>query len=505
MAIEGVRLGPFIGGLNIASDPTSIGDTDVAVLENLELDLDGSLVSRPPIVAVGAQIPAGGSTTITKLLGYYTTPGGASYLIGHNGEKTYYYDGTSWSEIAAFPASDVTQYRDKLWVLAPHGHSESGGSWSPSDGFAAVSTMPKGSTIVAHKERLWIGLGPTAPENGSRLYYSDVGDPTGWPGGGHFLNVNAGDGQNIVGIYLYYNDLLIFKTRSTYRFSYSSAPDTGVVSKISETIGLASTDSAVAHDNSLYIVFTDKVYELVNYNFNQVNNKVPLVSDSYPTNMAYNVSISAWNDRLIVNYFGTCYVYSLRTSTWSTWKTSFPIGHVLSEPVTTLSQRPTAYVSNADAGDRNLYHVQEDLVPGRTEEMECTVVTKNYDYQSAHTFKRLSWWGVDTVNKAEIETLVTPIVHAPGVTWNDLADKTWADLGTWQRPLDITIEITDQVVSESSSGYRKFIKLLKSLRFRQVNFKVIFKITGSPETSPAKLFSITTFVGVKERVSQKVS
>src|SRR5690606_20644563 len=462
MAIEGIRLGPFIGGLNTASDPTSIGDTDVAVLENLELDLDGSLVSRPPIVSIPATMPAGTGTTITKLVGYYTTPTGGSYLVGHNGTSTYYFDGTSWSKIADFPASDVTQYRDKLWLLAPYGHTESGGSWSPNDGFAAVSVMPKGSTIISHKERLWIGLGPTAPENGSRLYYSDVGDPTGWPGSGHFLNVNAGDGQNIVGIYLYYNDLLIFKTRSTYRFSYSSSPDTGVVSKVSETIGLASTDSAVAHDNSMYIVFGDKVYELVNYNFNQVNNKVPLVSDSYPTNMTYNVSISAWNDRLIVNYFGTCYVYSLKTSTWCVWSTSFRIGHVLPEPITYLSQRPKAYVASATASNK-MYDIQEDIVPSRSEEILCTIVTKNYDYQSAHTFKRLSWWGIDVSAKSIVRTEVMPIVHAPEVTWEQIGNRAWTTLGTWQRPLDISIEITDQVESETSTGYRKFIKLLKSL------------------------------------------
>lgn len=507
MAIEGIRLGPFIGGLNIASDPASIGDSDVAVLENLELDLDGALVSRPPINHIQPNIPVvSGQPDQLKLIGHYVTPQGASYLIAHNGNATYYRSGSLWHKICDFPAADIAQYRDRLWLVSPVGHPEGSGGWDLATNFQTVATMPHGATIVAHKERLWIGLGEDATENGSRIYYSEVGQPNVWPGGGDYFNVSAGDGENVVAMFLYYNDLLIFKTRSTYRFSYSSSPETGVVSKVSETVGAASRDSVVAHENSLYVVFGTKVYEVSNYNFNQINHKVPLVSSSYDQTLLYRVTISAWNDRLIVNYFGTTYVYSLRTSTWSTWTSVHAvIGKVEPQPVTYSNQRPGAYIAGAPRGSRWLYQIDEDLNVERNEPIECTVVTKNYDYQSAHTFKRLSWWGADLITRGRIEATVTPIVHAPGVTWAQTRPRTWEQLQSWNRPLDVEITVTDPLVSEESTGYRKFIKLLKSLRFRQINFRLKFFVDGTPLTSPAKLFTLTTFVGVKERVSQKVS
>lgn len=507
MAIEGIRIGPFIGGLNTASDPTSIGDTDLAVLENLELDPDGSLVSRPPIVDTGVPLPAASITpAVAKILGHYVTPQGGTYLIAHNGSKTYYFTGSNWVEVCNFPASAITQYRDKLWLLAAPGTTHVGGSWDLASGFSTVSAMPKGAAIIAHKERLWIALGPMAEANGTRLYYSEVGNPTDWPGGGNFLNVNAGDGQNIVAMYLYFNDLLIFKTRSSYRFSYSSSPDSGVVSKVSETIGAASIDSVVPYEGSLYVVFSDKVYEVVNYNFVQINNKVPLTSSSYPSNLNYTVSISVWADRLIVNYFGTTYVYGLKTSSWTVWSSKLiRIAKVVSTPVTYLAQRPNAYLVSADAADRRIFSVQEDLIEGRTEDIDCIARTKNYDYQSAHTFKKLAWWGIDVIIKGAVRATVTPIVETVRPTWNQLRNYTWAQLNTWNNPIDIPIEINDQVVTMTSGDSRKFIKMLKALRFRQVNYQVTFNVDGTPKTAPAKLFSLTTFVGVKERVSKKVS
>lgn len=508
MAIEGVRIGPFIGGLNTASDPTTIGDTDVAVLENFELDPDGALVSRPPIMDRGTNIPDDdGISPSLSLIGYFVTPAGATYMLAHNGKATYYYTGTSWVKIADFPAAAMTQYRDKAWLVAPLGSTASGGSWNVEEGFKTVSAMPKGAAIVSHKERLWIALGPNATENGSRLYYSEVGAPNEWPGGGNFLNVNAGDGQNIVAMHLYYNDLLVFKTRSTYRFAYSAAPDTGVVSKVSETVGAATSDSIVAHESSLYVVFSDKVYEVVNFNFNQINNKVPLKAETYSAGLNYSVSISVWSDRLFVNYYGITYVYGLNTSTWTVWKPGHDlvIGKLLAEPITVHNGQPRGFIADARPNKLNLFDVSEELSISRTEPIECVFVSKNYDYQSSHTFKRLTWWGVDVIARQQITGLVTPIVHSPGVTWDQLRPHTWDELNTWDRPLDISIEITDQVAVQGESSYRKFVKMLKSLRFRQVNFKILITTDGTPSTAPVKIFSITTFVGVKERVSKKVS
>ena len=49
MTTQILRLGPFNGGLNIGSDPVLVQDNELINCLNLELDIDGSLVSRPAI------------------------------------------------------------------------------------------------------------------------------------------------------------------------------------------------------------------------------------------------------------------------------------------------------------------------------------------------------------------------------------------------------------------------------------------------------------------------
>src|SRR3546814_8793793 len=44
-----VKIGPFVGGMNTYSGPTSISDNEAVELLNVDIDLDGTVVSRPPL------------------------------------------------------------------------------------------------------------------------------------------------------------------------------------------------------------------------------------------------------------------------------------------------------------------------------------------------------------------------------------------------------------------------------------------------------------------------
>lgn len=54
-----VKIGPFTNGLNILNEPTTIADTECVELLNFDVDLDGSIVSRPPIVEISNGIAGG--------------------------------------------------------------------------------------------------------------------------------------------------------------------------------------------------------------------------------------------------------------------------------------------------------------------------------------------------------------------------------------------------------------------------------------------------------------
>jgi hypothetical protein len=721
-----VQIGPFNGGLNTYSDPTAVLDSELVMAENLELDLDGSLVQRPPFVPA-AGLPLDLSAGNMTLLGYYYAAGGTPYLIGTDGNSsTYYFTGTSWVLITStIAASAITQYSNLLYLQAPLSSVNPGGSWSPSAGFTAINAIPKGSTIIAHKSRLWAASGQsaTAAQNGTRIYLSKIADPTTWDG--TFIDIGPGDGQNIVKIVKYFDDLLIFKAASIYRFAFSTDPATGAPSQLSPTIGLTTADAVVNSDSILYFVYSDKVYQISNYQITQINQKVPLIAGTN-SNTYYPVSLGLFNNRLIVSYYDTMFVYSLRTQRWTTWKSSkygsigkiielnlgsathtaiahvaaptpasvvrsynqvanpkisgsdttgygvFNSGNTTGVNLTTAStgaqlnntpgwtgtpvairaaatavgsyleirynnsnqsgsvmgnfspntlytaiasvrgnggvisaamtvqymdgdnniiqqytgdnvtlattfsvtRRPfvtsrvpagtawvrlivrgTGAVVSGSSLDATLFQMNNAATPqqyydgdtvndlvstyqwngpanasysrlrnSRTgtvlaitdafsssagESMTCTLVTKNYDYQSSSMFKRMFYWGVDASYRSTLRAYARSVRPGTFPTWDGLLATKWSDLlgFTWNSigTADSSSLLTSADTSEYSS-MRTFTKLgSKSFRFRQVSFRLEFDSDGTSASGPVRIFAIITRVSTKQTVSKQVS
>ena len=78
-------------------------------------------------------------------------------------------------------------------------------------------------------------------------------------------------------------------------------------------------------------------------------------------------------------------------------------------------------------------------------------------------------------------------------------------VATWGRPMELSTAITDSVVINGTTGERKYLRFLQTRRFRQVHFEVRFDCDGTFATSPAKLFTLTTFVGSKQITPKKIN
>jgi hypothetical protein len=332
MAGEAIVIGPFVGGLNTYSDPTAVGDNQLVKCENFELDFDGSLKSRPPIVDRNVSMPLGATGNMT-LLGYYYAPGGIAYLIASNGlTSTYYYTGTSWTILTnTIAASAMSQFGGKAWLMAPVGSANPGGNWDPSAGFVADANMPKGEVLVAHKSRLWAAVGKGAVANGTTVYFSKVlGTVPLWPAVPDFVDIGSGDGQNIVQIVVYYQQILIFRTNSIYNFLYSTDPASGSVNLIAPGIGLSDKDALVPYEGFLYFMDGERGYEFYNNRATQINQQVPFMAIDR-TGLYKPFAASTFGNRIIFSYYDTMFVFSLNTRTWTTWvsTTHGPIGKII--------------------------------------------------------------------------------------------------------------------------------------------------------------------------------
>jgi hypothetical protein len=515
VARQPLVIGPFAGGLNTYDDPTAVKDTELVECLNWDPGLEGSLRSRPPFYDLSKNLTLG-TTGNPRFLGFFYVTGGQYYLLASDGLSTtwaYSSATASWNVVTTnFAATAMAQFNNQAWLTAPVGAANPGGQWTPVGGFVADANMPYGDTIVSFKSRLWISPGK-GNANGTRVYYSKVlGQPNFWTSPG-FVDVGQGDGQDIVLLTTYYNTLVVFRTQSIYSFAFNSDPAQGNVSLLVPGIGLGSKDCLISYESYLYFMYDDKAYMFVNNNANQINLKVPFTAVS-KTNITIPNSVSLFNNRAIFHYYDTMYVFSLRTNTWTRWRSPQwgAIGQITSPQGILTDQAyvmPSAKIADGAGRVSRLLYISEQIA-GNVENMSCELRTKNYNYQLSSNFKRLFWWGVDAVFRTRLQGWAIPVVYSSSTTWGALrtAGKTWGQLlasGTWGSPDRASLEQKSDYTLSSSGPTRKFVKMFKSLRFRQIQFRLIFDSDGTVGSSPISLFTITAYVGTKETVSKTVS
>lgn len=504
---KAVKLGPFVGGINTESDPAAVDDKELVDCVNFELDVDGSLRCRPPIKF--APDLSGTWTERINILGVMNFSSGP-VVVGSNTNGVYKFT-SGWSLITnTFQASCVVQYKDKAWFFPKPGSANPGGSWDGAT-FTAVATMPQCEAATVYKERIYTCPGLSSTLNSSRLIFSAIADPTTW-NATDFFDVAPGDGQKLIDLIVFNNSLLLFKQHSTFSLAYDTKPADAAIVKISNTIGVSGPRCVVNSESDIFVYHDGEVYELVNYNWVQVNLKVPFVYDATaPSTRDWNIFMSRLGNRIIVRYFNNIYVFDLRTRIWTRWQSADTDLHNFGPIV--------AYPSNVAQNVNDLYYAGSSILSNKkvfviadghdTTTVEpvlinCSITTKNYSLDMPYKFKKLSWWGIEAVTNQQIVATATPVVLGFQPSWGDLQNLSWSSLNTWDSPLTAPYAVTT-VTASSGTTLRRFIKFNKTMRFRQMNFKVTLQSDGSLNDGPAKLYTMDIFVTVTETVSKAVT
>lgn len=524
MATEVLRLGPFNGGLNISSDPVLIADTELITCLNLELDIDGSLVSRPAI-----QVTFQGAQNQRLLIFGSVVFSGTLYLFATRDGKTFVSSnaGSSWTELNPGAASreckTMEVYNNTVWMPATPTSANGGISWTPGGGAVAVAAMPRATKCIVHKNRLYVCPGNTATSNESRLTFSQSADFTTWPGTS-FIDVQPGDGDTLNNIAVYQDNLLLFKGESTHVLAYDLDPVDAILREINPVVGSTDSFGVVQYENTIYSMHRNKVYEISNFNFNIINTKVPPVFDnalpSGTTARYEDQHLSLLGERLIVRYYNRTYSYHLRTKTWSEWEknddTSTIEWHIFGPLVRArdltgsgLDSFYTGYSFDVSSGGYKVIKIIDGRTSGAEEgtgshKFFCVATTKDYDMADPVRYKRLFWWGADVVSGQTAVGSITPITLINSVAWSALTTETWADLGTWGNPLSGSVAFSETIAGDNIANTNKLIKFGKSLRFRKANFSLRLETDGSPD-QPTKIFQFTAVVGMKQLVSARIS
>lgn len=524
MATQILRLGPFSGGLNISSDPVLIGDNELSDCVNLELDIDGSLVSRPAIA-----ITFQGATNPRFFIFGSVVFGGTLYLFGTQSGKTYVSSnaGSTWTELNPGGLSrecrTMEVYASTVWLPATFASANGGISWTPGGGAVAQAAIPRSEKCTVHKNRLYVVPGENATSNSSRLTFSQSADFTTWPGT-NFIDVQNGDGDTLNNLIVYQDSLLLFKGESTHVLAYDLDPSDAILREINPVVGSTGSLGLVQYENTVYTMHRNKVYEITNYNFSLLNLKVPLVFDNaLPANTTAryeNQHLSTLGERLIVRYFNRTYSFQLRTRTWGEWRmndlTATTQWHIFGPLVRArdltgsgLDSYYTSYSFDVGATGYKLLKIIDGRSSGATEgtgihSFFCIATTKSYDIADPIRYKRLFWWAADILSGKQITGSITPITLISSTTWDALTTQTWAQLNTWGSPVTGSLANVEVVAADNNANTNKTVKFGKSLRFRKVNFSVQLQTDGST-TQPTKIFQYTALIAVKELVSARTS
>jgi hypothetical protein len=524
MPTEILRLGPFSGGLNIGSDPVLIGDNELIECLNLELDVDGSLVSRPAIQVIyqGAdnfRLLIFGSVVFSGVLYLFATRNGKTYMSSNGG--------SSWLELNPGALSreckTMEVYNNIVWMPATPGSANGGISWTPGGGAVAVAAMPRAEKCVIHKNRLYLCPGKNATSNESRLYFSQSADPATWPGT-NTIDVQPGDGDTLNNVIVYQDNLLLFKGESTHVLAYDLDPVDAILREINPVVGSTDSFGVVQYENTVYCMHRNKVYEITNFNFGLLNLKVPPVFDnSLPTGTTTRYEdqhLSLLGERLVVRYFNRTYVFGLRTRTWSEWEktddSSTIEWHIFGPLIRArdlsgsgTDSYYTGYSFDVSSGGYKVIKIVDGRISGAEEgtgvhSFHCIATTKDYDMADPVRFKRLFWWGVDIISGNDVTGSIEPITLINSVTWDSLTTETYADLMTWGNPILGTVTFQETVAGDDIISTNKLIKFGKSMRFRKANFSLLLITDGTPEQA-TKIFQYVAVVAMKQLVSARVS
>lgn len=519
-------LGPFTGGLhNSAGNGEFIDNEELYELVNLEVDTDGSLANRPEINLFTI---TGLNLTNSAILGTYLPADGRKFLVIFDNVGTRVHLVNAATGVSAtstvINALCCIQYANRLWVVATTGSANNGGYFdAPTPTtltWTTVATMPKGDAIAMYRDRLWVACGINATTNTSRFFFSAALDPSLAWNGSDFFDVALGNGQKLVDLKRLGNDLILFKEHSTHKFTYSTDPRKSEINEIDATIGVPAINCVVVYNNNtIYNLHDNAVYELFQFTYSRITANI---------NMEQVTDLDLWSkdqygltlhrDRLFVRYFKNLYVYSLRVKRWSLWVSTRKFSKIVVIPSSSVGLDQAYAVSCSQFLPTQAYTFQDSRqvsyspsVVNNAEHFTGTVTSKTYDFDVPHSYKVLFWWGIGVATSGRTTGTVTVPNAGQNLTYNQVQ----ATYGSWAAAANAGIKWSnnDKIVQATIIDYtlgkyaRKFLKLLKKLRFRQILFTVDFDVVTNAGASDAalRLYDITLFIKQKQTVVKSTS
>lgn len=502
--------GPFTGGLNEveASEASEFQDNELYQCINLELVSDGTLRGRPPIEVGLWDVGVWGTNMHMIGCGLFD---GVPYIFGCSVGGIYVTtgEGVAWTKIAnSVESRCALQYRDRMYIIPTEDTFNPGGFYDPATSTWTTDTnIPAGDAAIFHKSRLFVVAGWSSSTNTSRMTFSEpITSTTITWDAADFVDVSPGDGQKLVDIIVYNDHLMLFKEDSTYVFAYDIFPADAVLRIVNENIGARGWKCVVQYESAVYVYHNAHVYEMVNYQWERIDDKIDIakgvMSTSALVDPFQSEFICLFGDRLILRFHFTWFSYSLLTRTWSKWESYLtPVNYVGPLQIVHDPERNFKYyfAGTVHPNKAEIIYFRDRYTTDATDQewdsntletkpIKYVVETKNYGFDSPGEYKKLKYW-IAEVNTSED---VTPTIEGLAGAKNVRAAT--------------TVSVEKTVTLTPISGQDKYaLKFKGGFRFKEIYFYLEAQSTSGVASPPPLFGKIRAIVGLKQTAANEVS
>lgn len=295
-----------IGGLNSTGSPNSLQDTESSDLLNIDFDKFGSFKKRGGYTQLNTT--AFNSGAAWNGLIWFEKSNGNNYLIGTCGDKIG--EATSLNQ-AATPFTDrtggltITAGNNNHTTFAIHldtvlGTNGVDAPFQLTGGSAATAmTVPAGLTIAKYVSvfsnyTFLANVTVSGTAHKSRLYWSSIDSISTW-GASDFRDVSKNDGQEITGIKVLGETLVVFKNRSIWLCFFTGDSDIPFIFRKSRSpVGCVSSQSIQESKNGLIFRSDDGYYFFDGNNSFKVSDRVTTTISGFNKGRYKNV-VSAYH------------------------------------------------------------------------------------------------------------------------------------------------------------------------------------------------------------------
>ena len=265
------RLGDFTGGLNKTGD-LFLSDNEAVELTNCVFDNVGTLCKRKGYYRINEE-PLD-SNPISSLHVFNPKSGDGQILAVSASGIWSINKGTGVvknlkNDLDCSVPFQLVTWLDKCYIInGVEPLQEFDG-----ESFTVVEGAPVGRYIAVKDNVMYIAGDPAHP---SRLYYSEIADPTGWKGIDEITNhieVSTDDGDYITGLTVQHGNLVIFKNYKIY-ILYGTDASNYVLKEMQSSIGCTASRSIVNLFNTLFFLAKDGVYSFDGINVALVSTKI---------------------------------------------------------------------------------------------------------------------------------------------------------------------------------------------------------------------------------------